>query len=121
VRRFVHRWTIETTFEESRAHLGLETQRQWSDRAMVRTTPCLFGLYSVVALLAHALHPDGKIPVPRTAWYHKSQATFGDVLAAVRQHLWGTLGYSTSAHDPDLVEIPCADLHRLIQAVCYSH
>lgn len=121
VRRFVHRWTIETTFEESRAHLGLETQRQWSDRAMARTTPCLFGLYSVVALLAHALHPDGKLPIRRTAWYHKSQATFSDVLAVVRQHFWGTLGYSTSAHDPDLVEIPRADLYCLVQAVCYSH
>jgi DDE superfamily endonuclease len=121
VRRFVHRWTIETTFEESRAHLGLETQRQWSDRAMARTTPCLFGLYSVVALLAHALHPDGKIPVRRTAWYNKAQATFSDVLAVVRQHFWGTLSYSTSAHDPDLVEIPWTDLYGLVQAVCYSH
>jgi DDE superfamily endonuclease len=121
VRRFVHRWTIETTFEESRAHLGLETQRQWSDRAMARTTPCLFGLYSVVALLAHALHPDGKIPVRGTAWYHKSQATFSDVLAVVRQHLWGVLSYSTSAHDPDLGEIPRTDLYCLVHAVCYSH
>jgi DDE superfamily endonuclease len=121
VRRFIHRWTIETTFEESRAHLGLETQRQWSDRAIARTTPCLFGLYSVVALLAHALHPDGKIPVRRTAWYPKSQATFGDVLAVVRQHFWGALSYSTSARDPDLVEIPWADLYRLAQAVCYAH
>jgi DDE superfamily endonuclease len=121
VRRFVHRWTIETTFEESRAHLGLETQRQWSDQAIARTTPCLFGLYSVVALLAHALHPDGKIPVHRTAWYQKSQATFSDVLAVVRRHFWGTRSYSTSAHDPDLVEIPWADLSRLTQAVCYAH
>lgn len=121
VRRFVHCWTIETTFEESRAHLGLETQRQWSDQAMARTTPCLFGLYSAVALLAHALHPDGKIPVRSTAWYHKSQATFGDGLAVVRQHVWGALSYSTSAHDPDLLEIPRADLYRLAQAVCYSH
>jgi hypothetical protein len=88
---------------------------------MARTTLCLFGLYSVVALLDHALYPDGKIPVLRTAWYHKSQATFGDVLAIVRQHFWGALSYSTPAHDPDLVEIPCADLSRLIQAVCYSH
>jgi hypothetical protein len=121
VRRVVHRWTIETTFEESRAHLGLETQRQWSDRAMARTTPCLFGLYSVVALRAHARHPDGKIPVRRTAWYHKSQATFGDVLAVVRQHFWGALSDSTSAHDPDLGEIPWTALNRLAQAVCYSH
>jgi hypothetical protein len=121
VQQFVQRWTIETTFEESRTHLGLETQRQWSDWAIERTTPCLFGLYSVVALLAHALHPDGKVPVQRTAWYAKSHATFADVLAAVRQHIWGTCSYSPSAHAPDLVRIPRSDLLRLAQAVCYAH
>jgi hypothetical protein len=121
VQQFVKRWTIETTFEESRAHLGLETQRQWSDRAIERTTPCLLGLYSVVALLAHALHPDGKVPVQTTAWYAKSHATFADVLAAVRHHLWRDFSYSTSAHDPDLIGIPRSELSRLAQAVCYAH
>ena len=121
VQQFIKRWTIETTFEESRSHLGLETQRQWSDRAIERTTPCLFGLYSVVALLAHALHPDGKIPLQRTAWYDKPQATFADVLAAVRRHLWGELSYSTSAHAPDFIGIPRSELWRLVQALCYTH
>jgi hypothetical protein len=90
VTAFIKHWTIETTFEGSRAHLGLATQRQWTDWAIERTTPCLLGLYSVVALLAHALHPDGEIPIHTTAWYHKSQATFADVLAAVRRHCCGT-------------------------------
>jgi hypothetical protein len=121
VHQFIHRWTIETTFQESRTHLGLETQRQWSDRAIERTTPCLLGLYSLVALLANALHPDGKVPVQQTAWYAKSHATFADVLAVVRQHIWSPLSYSTSAHAPDLVRIPRSDLLRLVQAVCYSH
>jgi hypothetical protein len=121
VHQFIQRWTIETPFEESRAHLGLETQRQWSDCAIERTTPCLFGLYSVVALLANALHPDGKVPVQRTAWYAQSHATFADVLAAVRQHSWGPFRYSTSSHAPDLVRIPRSDLLRLAQAACYSH
>jgi hypothetical protein len=121
VQQFVKRWTIETTFEESRAHLGFETQRQWSDRAMERATPCLFGLYSVVVLLGHALHPDGKVPVQRTAWYAKSYATFADVLAAVRHHLWGDFTFSTSTHDSDLVGIPRSELSRLAQAVCYAH
>jgi hypothetical protein len=44
VEDFVKRWPIEVTFEESRAHLGVETQRQWSDLAIERSTPCLFGL-----------------------------------------------------------------------------
>jgi DDE superfamily endonuclease len=121
VRRFIRRWTVETTFEESRAHLGVESQRQWSDQAIARTTPCVFGLYSLVALLAHALHPDGKIPVQRTTWYDKSHATFADVLAAVRRHLWGDFSYSTSIRDPACREIPRSELYRLAQAVCYSH
>lgn len=121
VQQFIQRWSIETTFEESRAHLGLETQRQWSDRGIERATPCLLGLYSVVALLAHALHPDGKIPVQRAAWYPKTHATFADVLAAVRHHVWSDMGYSTSADAPDLIAIPRSDLSRLVQAACYTH
>ena len=47
---FVFRWRIETTFQEVREHLGVETQRQWSDLAILRTTPALLGLYSLVAI-----------------------------------------------------------------------
>jgi hypothetical protein len=118
---FIKRWTIETTFEEARAHLGIETQRQWSDKAMVRETPCLLGLYSLVAALAQALYPSGEIPVQATAWYRKREPTFADVLASVRHHLWGEFSYSTSARDPDLLEIPRCEMNRLAQAVCYSH
>ena len=121
VQQFMQRWTIDTTFEESRTHLGLETQRQWSDRATERTTPCLFGLYSLVALLAPAWHPDGKVPIHRTAWYAKTHATFADVLAAVRRHVWGDWSSSTSTHAPHLVGIPRSELLRLLQAVCYAH
>jgi len=118
---FIKRWTIETTFEEARAHLGIETQRQWSDTAMARETPCLLGLYSVVAVLAQALYPSGEIPVQTTAWYRKREPTFSDVLACVRRHLWGEFNYATSARDPDLLEIPRCEMNRLAQAVCYSH
>jgi hypothetical protein len=121
VEAFVLRWTIEVTFEESRAHLGIESQRQWSDLAIERTTPCLFGLYSVVALLTKALHPDGKVPIQCSAWYEKREATFGDMLATVRRHLWGNFNYVTSPHDADIRLIPETDLLRLAQAVCYSH
>ena len=115
----VKRWAIEVTFEESRAHLGIETQRQWNDLAIERTTPALFGLFSLVALLGQALYPDGHLPLPQSAWYHKTEASFGDVLALVRRALWGNFNYQTSAVDPDLVLIPRADLERLAYAVCY--
>lgn len=117
---FIKRWSIEVTFEESRAHLRIETQRQWSDQATLRSTPCLLGLYSLVTLLGRALHPTGNIPFQPTAWYRKQQATFGDVLATVRLALWGNFSYCTSTRDPNLVSIPRSDLSRLAYAVCSS-
>ena len=119
VEDFVKRWSLEVTYEESRAHLGVETQRQWSDLAIERSTPCLLGLYSLVVLVGHALHPDGKIPFQQAAWYPKPQATFCDVLATVRRHVWGGLTFQTSASHPDVCLVPRTDLTRLIQAACY--
>src|SRR3712207_8112807 len=75
---FVRRWATEVTFAEARRHLGVETQRQWSDRAIARTTPALLGLYSLVALWADELHRGSAI-LPRAAtWYAKRTATFRD-------------------------------------------
>ncbi len=113
------RWSLEGTFEESRAHLGIETQRQCSDRAIERATPLLFGLYSLVALFGQALHPDGHLPVAQTAWYRKQTATFYDVLAALRRRLWVSETFPTSPTDPGVVLVPCSTFERLSWAVCY--
>ena len=115
----VKRWAIEVTFEESRAHLGIETQRQYSDLAIERTTPALFGLFSLVVLLAQALYPEGQLPLPQSAWYCKTEASFSDLLALVRRALWDNFNFQTSPIDPDLLLIPRADLERLAYAVCY--
>jgi len=119
VHSFIRRWTIEVTFEESRAHLGVETQRQWSDLAIERSTPSLLGLYSLVAVIGQELHPSGDIPVLRTAWYPKTQATFSDVLAEVRRELWGNFDYATSPQSHDVLLVPRSDMDRLAYAVCY--
>lgn len=119
VEDFVKRWSLEVTYEESRAHLGIETQRQWSDLAIERTTPCLLGLYSLVVLLGQAFHPDGQLPLQQAAWYPKTQATFSDVLATVRRQLWGGVTFQTSAAHPDLCLVPREDLMRLVRAACY--
>jgi DDE superfamily endonuclease len=84
----VMRWSVEVTFEEGRAQLGLETQRQGSELAIARTTPVLLALFALVTVLAWQLSQAGQIPVPVTAWYHKTAPTFADCLALVRQHLW---------------------------------
>ena len=76
----VRRWNIEVTFEETRRHLGVETQRPWSDRAIARTTPALFALFSRVCLMAHRRVAIGQaLPIRVTAGYRKSEATFSDV------------------------------------------
>jgi hypothetical protein len=85
---FVRRWTMEVTLEEARSHLGIETQRQWSDLAIGRTTPALFGWYSLVTLLAHTLPPAQTRLVRTAAWYAKPRPTFSDALAVVRRELW---------------------------------
>jgi hypothetical protein len=119
VQAYMKRWPLEVTFEESRAHLGVETQRQWSDKAIERSTPVVLGLYSLVTLLGHELTREGQVPVQQTAWYHKEQATFSDVLAVVRRELWGNFRFCTSPDNPDMLLIPRAVLEQLAFAVCH--
>ncbi|WP_194725691.1 hypothetical protein [Noviherbaspirillum malthae] len=85
---FVRRWQVEVTFEETRAHLGMETQRQWSAPAISRTTPAILALYSVVTLLAKPLFEQGLVAIRTAAWYDKQVATFSDTIALVRRYLW---------------------------------
>lgn len=73
---FRQRWQVEVTFEEVRAHLGVEPQRQWSDLAVLRTTPALFALFSIVVLSAHQLHAQIESSLPQSAWYNKSLPTY---------------------------------------------
>ncbi len=116
---YVLRWNVEVTFQECRAHLGFETQRQWSALAIVRTTPAILGLFSLVTLLAHHLTPDAPLPVRSAAWYTKSDATFSDVIAVVRRYLWQHGKFSNSLKNTRLVEFPAAVLDDLVDVLCY--
>ena len=117
--RFVMRWRIETTFQEVRRHLGVETQRQWSDKAILRTTPALFALYSLVTLWAHELHTQtGPIRPQTAAWYDKRLPTFSDALADVRRALWWPQISSTSPPSRDPVKIHPDLLDRWIDTLC---
>jgi len=117
---FVQRWTMEVTFAEARAHLGLETQRQWHDLAISRTTPALFGFYSLVTLMAQALGERESCVVRTAAWYAKARPTFSDALAVVRRELWSACHFSMSSAKPEVVEIPRSLFERLTDAVCYA-
>jgi DDE superfamily endonuclease len=118
---FVRRWAAETTFQEARRHLGVETQRPWSDPAIARTTPALLGLYSLVTLWAHELRRSRGLPLPSTAaWYAKERATFADALASVRRALWVEAALRRSRPQRDLVEVPRPLLKRLTALACYA-
>lgn len=118
---FVRRWSIEVTLEEARRHLGVETQRQWSELAILRSTPALLGLFSWVTLVAHHLQPTQLLPVKRTTWYAKPLPTFGDALARVRHLLWSSPAtFCMSPSHPDVVKVPRPLFDRLINVLCYS-
>jgi hypothetical protein len=117
---FIRRWTIEVTLEEARAHLGMETQRQWNARAIARTTPALLSLYSVVTLTAHQLLQKEVAPVRGTAWYAKIRPTFADAIALVRRHLWDYMSFSMSQDETDMIKIPRALLERFTDTLCYA-
>ena len=117
---FVRRWTMEVTFEEARAHLGMETQRPWNDRAIARTTPALLSLYAIITLTAQLLIEKGATCVRSTAWYRKTRPTFADAIALVRRQLWEHLHFSTSPQETDMIQMPRALFERFIDAVCYA-
>ncbi len=126
---FVLRWQLEVTpyqvrgrlFQEVRTHLGVETQRQWSDLAIARTTPVLLGIFSWITLAAHALQKQRPMTQRKAAWYDKPSPTFVDAIALVRRHLWlESEGFSTSATDPDIQELPVALYHRLVDSLAYA-
>jgi len=117
---FVRRWQVEVTFQEVRTHLGVETQRQWSDKAIARTTPVLLGLFSWVTLLAHQSQTDGRLPIRKASWYAKSLPTFSDTIALVRRQIWTHWGFCMSSSEPDIQIFQPDLLNRLFEAVCYS-
>jgi hypothetical protein len=146
----VRRWQLETTCEEARAHLGVETQRQWSDKVTARTTPAFFALPSMVTLMAAhlvgtidlhlnwfttsasdariagllckptSLNLNNTMPVRTAAWYDKAHATFSDTIAVVRHYLWRQCHFSSSQTEADVVKIPRVLFERFTHVLCYA-
>lgn len=116
---FRQRWQVEVTFEEARAHLGIETQRQWSNLAIERTTPVLFALFSIVVLWAHQLQQTELFCLRSTAWYQKRLPTFVDALAHVRQVCWDTRLFDTSSADTEMIKVPRHLLDCWSVLLCY--
>jgi hypothetical protein len=101
IKWFVRRWQVEVTFHEVRTHLGVETQRQWSDLSILRITPALLSLFSLVTLLANCHAQKNQLLIQRTAWYNKKLPTFSDALATVKQEFWSQIFFRTSCKNND--------------------
>ena len=118
---FVLRWQLEVTFQELRAHLGVESQRQWSDLAIARTTPLLFGLFSWVTLAAHGQQLNQTTPAHSATWYEKTLPTFSDAIASVRRALWpASTTYCMSPTNPEVQKVPSSLIDRILDTLCYA-
>jgi len=114
VELFIMRWSIEVTFEETRRHLGVETQRQWSPLAIARTTPVLLALFSLVCLMVAQWREQWPTLARSTAWYFKPHATFSDCLALARRMIWADAEFVNSALEQDPVLISRQDWEQII-------
>jgi len=117
---FRQRWQLEVTFEEVRAHLGVESQRQWSSLAIARTTPALLALFSIVTVITHQQLLQHPFDLPKAAWYQKTLPTFADALAFVRQQLWHMQTFQMSSTDVDTVQVPRALFSTWSDLLCYA-
>jgi hypothetical protein len=117
---FVSRWQLEVTFQEIRDHLGVETQHQWSDLAILRTTPALLGLFSLITLWADDLAAETPLAPATAAWYPKRHCTFSDAIAAVRREIWHHQVSFMSRCHRDIIKIPRQLWDRAANALAYA-
>jgi hypothetical protein len=117
---FVVRGQREVTFHEACTSLGGDTQRQWSDRAIVRTTPVLVGPFSLGTLVAQQVIGEETAPTRQAAWYDKAIPTCADTLALVRQRLWPPAVSETSGAEADRSKLPRVVFERFATALIYT-
>lgn len=116
IEAYTGRWNIETTFEDSRAYLGLESTRGRCARTVSRAEPCLLGLYSVVALLYGLLPPEEQ-EQGAVAWEGKATVTFSDAITAVRRWLWTQWVFPRAGHGQTFAKLPEAFQQFLLTAL----
>jgi hypothetical protein len=118
VSRYTERWSIETTYQELRAHLGFETTRQWAAASVLRTGPCLLGLFSVISLIYAAHLRDHRPELQSLRWYVKEEPTFADALTAVRRLFWEETIFASSAERAGLAKLPADLKETLLNCLC---
>lgn len=116
VESYTGRWNIETTFQEMRSYLKLEKTRGWTEKTVLRTAPCLFGLYAVIALW-YAELPARWRQQQLVTYAGKRDVTFSDAITAVRRWLWDEWVFATPEHKGAFAKIPPRLRAALLQAV----
>jgi len=116
VESYTGRWNIETTFQELRSYVKLEKTRGWTEPTVLRTAPCLFGLYAVVAVW-YAELPARWRKEQLVRYAGKADVTFADAITAVRRWLWQEWVFATPEHQEAFAKIPPRLRTALLQAV----
>ena len=117
---FTARWSIETTFQEVREHLGFETPRQYVAKSVLRTAPCLLGLFSVICLIFAEDTRRHRIKVRATEWYTKTEPTFSDAIATVRRLFWSTTIFEKPSYHEGLKKLPPKLRNLLLDHLCHA-
>jgi hypothetical protein len=102
---YTQRWSIETTFQECREYLKLESTKGYSQHTVLRFAPCLFGLYTLVVLLYLQL-PRPSSTLRAVAWRGKSTVTFSDMITCVRRVFWEHWCFHTQADALEFSKLP---------------
>ena len=103
---YTSRWSIETTFQEMRGHLGFETTRQWTAKSVLRTGPWLLGLFSAISVIFARYVRNHRLPICQTTWYTKAEPTFSDAIITVRRLFWTKTIFAGSQYHDDFAELP---------------
>jgi len=97
-----------------------KSNRQWSDKAINRTTPCLFGLFSLITMMAEELSEAEKLKIRSAVWSEKEVATFSDAVGCVRQQIWESQSFQASENEWEMIKIPRSFLETLTDTLCFA-
>ena len=116
IETYTGRWSIETMFQEMRAYLGLETTRGRCAQTVLRVAPCLFGLYSVVAVLYTQMPPRYR-RLRAIDWPGKKAVTFSDAITAVRRWLWVEWVFAVPGHRESFAKLALPFRHFVLNGL----
>ena len=105
IETYTERWSLEVSYEEARAYVGLGSTRCHSQSSVEREAPFLFGLYSLIVIL-YSLLPMSEQHHYQLSWVGKQTTTFSDVITTVRRCLWEDWVFETTGQKDAFSKLP---------------